>query len=149
MKFFQKILELVTGKPSVVRSPKTLTERQLIEFESKIGRDLFGAIPDGHTRDFFCLDEKTWVWHEEWRDIDNKLQTSTIRYEVQPAGILKVQPGHIYRYIEGEELKNLAIAVRLYYERCSKRIYGIDPNTGRPLNEHTVPTEMPPATIYS
>lgn len=148
MKFFQKALELVTGKP-VMQTTKTLTERQLIEFESKIGRQLFGPIPDSHSRDFFCLDEKTWVWHEEWRDIDNKPQSSTVRYEVQPGGILKVQPGHVYKYIEGEELKNLAIAVRLYYERCARRIYGLDPATGQPLAQMTMPTEMPPATIYS
>lgn len=148
MNFLQKALELITGK-SRQQTSKTVTERQLIEFESKIGRELFGAIPAGHSRDFFCLDERTWVWHEEWRDIDNKPQSATIRYEVQPGGILKVQPGYVYKYIEGEELKNLAIAVRLYYERCSKRIYGLDPVTGKPLSEMSVPTQMPPATIYS
>lgn len=148
MKLLQKAFELITGKPGQQRSA-TLTERQLIEFESKIGRQLFGPIPAGHSRDFFCLDEQTWVWHEEWRDLDNKPQSSTIRYEVQPGGILKVQPGHVYKYIEGEELKNLAIAVRLYYERCSRRIYGLDPATGKPLNAAPLLTEMPPATIYS
>lgn len=148
MNFFQKLAELVTGKPACHDMP-VLTERQLIEVESKIGRDLFGPIPAGHSRDFFCLDATTWVWHEEWRDVDNKSQTSTIRYEVQPGGILKVQPGHVYKYIEGEELKNLAIAVRLYYERCSKRIYGLDPVSGRPIGEVTPLTQMPPATIYS
>lgn len=148
MKFLRKALELVTGKPAK-QLPGILTERQLIEFESKIGRQLFGPIPAGHSRDFFCLDASTWVWHEEWRDLDNKPQSSTLRYEVQPGGILKVQPGHVYKYIEGEELKNLAIAVRLYYERCSKRIYGLDPVTGRPLGEISAPTQMPPATIYS
>lgn len=148
MNILQRTLQLVTGKPTK-QETKGLTERQLIEFESKIGRDLFGPIPAGHSRDFFCLDEKTWVWHEEWRDVDNKPQSSTLRYEVQSGGILKVQPGHVYKYIEGEELKNLAIAVRLYYERCSKRIYGLNPITGRPLSEVAVPSEMPPATIYS
>lgn len=148
MMFMKKVLELITGTPKQHRSV-LLTKRQLLELESKIGRQLFGPIPAEHSRDFFCLDEKTWVWHEEWRDIDNKLQTSTIRYEVQPGGILKVQPGHVYKYIEGEELKNLAIAVRLYYERCSRRIYGLDPATGKPLSTSPLLTEMPPATIYS
>lgn len=148
MNVWQKLVTLMTGSPAQQDS-KELTERQLIEVESKIGSTLFGPIPAGHRRDFFCLDERTWVWHEEWRDIDNKRQSSTIRYEVQPGGILKVQPGHVYRYIEGEELKNLAIAVRLYYVRCSRRIYGLDPITGRPLDEVVAPTSMPPATIYS
>lgn len=143
MSLVQKALELITGKPSSKRPLKTMTERQLIELESEIGRELFGPIPAGHRRDFFCLDDRTWVWHEEWKDETNKSQMSTVRYEVQPNGILKVQPGRVYKYIEGEELTNLTIAVRLYYERCMRQIYKLDPITGRSL------TETPPATIYS
>ena len=148
MKFLQKVGELITGRTSD-RFSKSITERQLIELESKIGRRLFGPIPAGHSRDFFCLDENTWVWHEEWRDDNNKQQSSTIRYEIQSGGILKVQPGRVYKYIEGEELRNLAIAIRLYYERCAKRIYGLDPASGKPLSGGTTPPQAAPATIYS
>jgi hypothetical protein len=140
MSFLQKMKDLVVGT-KLPSATKRLTERQLIELESKIGGQLFGSIPDGHKRDFFCLDERTWVWHEEWRDEDNKVQTSTVRYEVQPNGILKVQPGRVYKYIEGEELENLSAAVRLYYEYSMRRIYCLDPVTGKPL------TPTPPATI--
>lgn len=142
MSFFQKVAELFTGKPAV-RQQKSITERQLIELESKIGRELFGPIPAGHSRDFFCLDENTWVWYEEWRDLDNKLQTSTTRYEIQPGGILKVQPGRVYKYIEGEELENLGIAIKMYYEQCMRDIYEKDPYTLQPV------TATSPATIYS
>ncbi len=142
MKLLQKAKELITGSKAD-RPLQPLTERQLIELESEIGKQLFGPIPDGHKRDFFCLDEKTWVWHEEWRDVDNKVQTSTTRYEIQPGGILKVQPGRVYKYLEGEELANLSTAVRMYYEYCMRRIYKLDPQTGQPLSK------VPPATIYS
>ena len=142
MSLFQKIKELVVGTKTT-RSLEPLTERQLIELESEIGKQLFGPIPAGHRRDFFCLDEKTWVWHEEWRDLDNKLQTMTTRYEIQPNGILKVQPGRVYKYLEGEELTNLSTAIRLYYEYTMRRIYMIDPQTGKPLQS------VAPATIYS
>lgn len=141
MSVIEKALELLTGKTKK-RPLKSLTERELIEMESEIGKHLFGPIPDGHKRDFFCLDEKTWVWHEEWRDENNQTMTSTTRYEVQPAGILKVQQGRVYKYIEGEELENLALAVRMYYENSMRQIYKVDPYTGKPLNE------TPPATIY-
>lgn len=142
MSLLQKAKELITGTKAV-RPLEPLTERQLIELESEIGKQLFGPIPAGHQRDFFCLDEKTWVWHEEWRDADNKVQMSTTRYEIQPGGILKVQPGRVYKYLEGEELANLSMAVRLYYEYSMRRIYKLDPVSGQPL------TQTPPATIYS
>ena len=138
----KKITGLITGRPQR-GLVKKITERSLIERESEIGRELFGPIPAGHKREFFCLDPQTWVWHEEWRDENNTLRTSTTRYEVQPGGILKVQPGRVYKYLEGEELENLGIAVKLYYERCAREIYGKDPYTGRPLDS------LQPATIYS
>ena len=140
MSLIQKALQLITGASTSKRPLKTMTERQLIELENELGRELFGPIPDGHRRDFFCLDEHTWVWHEEWIDADNRSQVATTRYEVQPNGILKVQSGRVYKYIEGEELKNLTVAVRLYYERTMRDIYKLDPVTGQPL-------EVPPATI--
>lgn len=142
MNLIQQALTLITGK-SAERPLQKLTKRQLIELESQIGSRLFGPIPDGHKREFFCLDEKTWVWHEEWRGADNKTQSSTVRYEVQPAGILKVQSGRVYKYIDGEELTHFALAVRMYYEQCMREIYKKDPYTGQPLKV------TPPATIYS
>ena len=140
MSLIQKALQLITGASTSKRPLKAMTERQLIELENELGRELFGPIPDGHRRDFFCLDEHTWVWHEEWTDTDNRPQVATTRYEVQPNGILKVQSGRVYKYIEGEELKNLTVAVRLYYERTMRDIYKLDPVTGQPL-------EVSPATI--
>jgi len=141
MKLFQQLKQLITGQVSS-RTPQRLTDRYLIEQESLIGRELFGPIPDGHKREFFCLDAKTWVWHEEWRDENNAPQTSTTRYEVQPGGVLKVQPGRVYKYLDGEELENLALAVRMYYDRSMREIYKFDPQTGQPINRT-------PATIYS
>ncbi len=142
MSLIQKALELITGSPEGIKRPlERMSERQLIELENEIGRELFGPIPAGHRRDFFCLDSRTWVWHEEWKDLDNKPKSSTIRYEVQPNGILKVESGRIYKFIEGDELRNLTIAVRLYYEQVMREIYKMDPDTGKKL------TETPPATI--
>ena len=112
---------------------KKLTERELINLEAEIGATLFGTVPKGHRREFFCLDETAWIWHEEWVDEHHKLQTLTTRYEVQQAGILKVQPGPRYTYIEGEELENFGLAVNLYYERVMREIYHRDPDTGEPI----------------
>jgi len=89
----------------------------LIHHEAKIGGELFGSIPAGHRREFFCLDERTWVWHEEWKDAAGEWQAVTTRYDVRPNGILKSQGGQAYKRLSKQELVNLYRAVKLYDER--------------------------------
>ena len=62
--------DLSLGLPKLrkKRPLKKLSERELLALESEIGSELFGEVPKGHRREFFCLDEKTWMWHEEWRN---------------------------------------------------------------------------------
>ncbi|HTK39527.1 MAG TPA: hypothetical protein VL362_01545 [Patescibacteria group bacterium] len=131
-----KALQLLTGdetntdwlKMPKKRVLKQLTERELIRLEAEIGATLFGALPKGHRREFFCLDASTWIWHEEWVDESTrKLQTATTRYEVQPTGVLKVQEGARYSYVDGQELDNLTLAIRMYYERVTREIYHQEP----------------------
>lgn len=134
------ILIGTSGKGSK-RPFKKLTERQLIQLESEIGREVFGPVPDGHRREFFCLDATTWIWYEEWTNEHKQTKALTTRYEVHPNGILKAQDGTNYKFIEGEELQNLAIAARMYYELTMRKIYKKDPATGLPLTQA-------PATIH-
>lgn len=115
------------------RALKKLTERELLTLESEVGSKLFGPIPKGHRREFFCLDERTWIWHEEWLDEKRKLTTSTVRYEINEHGVLKVQEGARYTYIDGEELQNFGIAIRMYYEQVAREVYSRDPATGESL----------------
>ena len=137
----KKALNLLVGDEAsfdLLRIPKNrplkpLTERELLRLESEVGSKLFGPIPSGHRREFFCLDEKTWIWHEEWIGSDRKLQISTIRYEVNDRGVLKAEEGARYSYLEGEELHNFALAVRLYYEQVARQVYSRDPATGQKL----------------
>ncbi len=132
MSVLTKIIELFTGTPDVLgRQVHVTTERDLMREENEIGKQLFGEVPAGHVRDFFCLDESTWIWHEAWRDeATGQPQEITTRYEIQPTGILKVQTGRDYKYVEGVELQNLAVAIRLYYERSMRAVYRLDPYTG-------------------
>lgn len=133
----KKTLSLITGDGSsaVKAGIKKLTERQLIELEAEIGGTLFGPIPAGHRREFFCLDEKTWVWHEEWIDEKGQKQVTSTRYEIHSNGILKAQNGKIYKFIEGKELTNLTLAMELYYEAVSRGVYHRDPLTGQKLSD--------------
>jgi hypothetical protein len=127
------VKELLKIPKRVAQRPfQQLTERELLSLESEIGAQIFGPVPEGMRREFFCLDEHTWIWHEEKLD-KKKPEPRTIRYEVNERGVLKVQEGARYSYLEGDELKNFAIAIRMYYEQVARRVYQRDPATGHKL----------------
>lgn len=133
----KQAMSLIVGsdhqQASSPRPLRPLTDRDLLRLESEIGRTLFGEIPKGHTREFFCLDEDTWVWFEQWKDTDGRSRSHTTRYEKHPKGVLKVQDGGHYSFVEGQELDNLVTATQMYYERIMRELYRRDPHTGEML----------------
>lgn len=114
MTFFPKLLSVVT--------PKTAEEkwndayRRAIQEEAKVGGKVFGPIPEGIRREFFCLDERTWVWHEEWKDDVGKQHIRTTRYDVRPHGIFKAQNDQPYQPLTQPEAQNLFAAAKRYQE---------------------------------
>ena len=96
--------------------------RNLIRHEARIGGQVFGAVPKGRRREFFCLDEHTWVWHEEWTDNNGQKQVQTTRYDVRPNGILKSQGGH-YQPVTGREALRLFEAAKQYRDHIKREIY--------------------------
>ncbi len=88
--------------------------RALIHHEAKIGGQLFGPIPKDHRREFFCLDEHTWIWHEEWIDEQGNTRIMMTRYDVRPTGIVKSQGGQSYQSLSRDELKNFYRAAKVY-----------------------------------
>lgn len=142
MSVLKKALTLLVGNtddlaylkmPKIKQRTGTMSERELIQRESEIGRELFGPIPKGHHREFFCLDESTCIWYESYKDSDGKEIATTTRYEIQGDRILKAQEGARYSYLEGQELDNLLLAIGMYYERVMRGVYVRDPNTGASL----------------
>lgn len=140
----QRALSLLTGDDYSLKSEQWLTmplnrphggltERELLRLESKIGATLFGTLAKNGRREFFNLDEKTWIWYEEWQDQGRNKKSATTRYEIQDNTVMKVQEGARYSYLEGQELENLRTAISLYYERVAREIYRIDPDTGQPI----------------
>lgn len=97
--------------------------RSLIRREAKIGGELFGPVPAGVRREFFCLDERTWVWHEEWVDQTGKRHVRTTRYDIRPNGILKAQDGKNYQPVGDDEALRLRDAVRMYNQRIRSELY--------------------------
>ena len=114
-------LNSLLGITKQVTNPQP-TYRDLIRKEARIGGQLFGPIPKGHRREFFCLDERTWVWHEEWNDSENRLFSRTTRFEVHSDRVLKVQNGQYYQ-IDADEARNFYKAVKLYSQRIQTELY--------------------------
>lgn len=102
-----------------------MNERQLIRRESKIGAQLFGPVPAGRSREFFCLDERTWVWSESWYDAQTKAyQSVQVQYEFQDRGVLKLINKVPHGYIKGDELRRLVDAIQIYHDRVAVEVYG-------------------------
>lgn len=96
--------------------------RKLLRHEAKIGGEVFGPVRAGGRREFFCLDERTWVWHEEWIDQNGQHQYATTRYDVRPNGIVKSQNGQ-YKTVSIQEAQNLLNAAKLYRQRVNDELY--------------------------
>ena len=111
----------VSGKSEYASQAKAYS--QTLHREAVIGGQLFGPIPSGHRREFFCLDERTWIWHEEWLDNLGQHRSKTTRYDVRPDGVLKAQDGQPYKLVELDEAQNLVQAARLYRDRVRSELY--------------------------
>ena len=97
-------------------------EQELMRKEAAIGATLFGPIPEGHLRQFVCLDEKTVLWYES-RAAGG--QPITTRYEVYADHIVKVQDDQPAQIIPEVEAKTLLQAVRWYHYLVAKNVYGV------------------------
>lgn len=95
----------------------------LIRHEAEIGGTIFGKVSKGSRREFFCLDEYTWVWHEEWKDKDDKRRVRTTRYIVRPQSIVKIQDGKQYQQISKDEAARFYDAVLAYERKVMREIY--------------------------
>lgn len=97
--------------------------RNLLRHEAKLGGTVFGAVPEGRRREFFCLDEHTWVWHEEWIDEKGQQQILMTRYDIRPDCILKSQNGNHYQPVNKAEAARLWQAAQAYYKKVKQEIY--------------------------
>jgi len=109
----------VTGGPEAARAK---ARRSAIRRAAKIGGTMFGDIPAGVNREFFCLDKHTWIWHEDWVDASGTQQVRMVRYDVRPHGIFKSQEGHARQRVNYEEARNLLDAARTYHELVSQEL---------------------------
>ena len=101
---------------------RTDAHRAILHYEARLGGELFGAVPKGNRREFFCLDERTWVWHEEWQDAQGQRHVMTTRYDVRPNGVVKSQGHHSYQALTKQEAQNLYHAIYLYEQRVGAEL---------------------------
>lgn len=97
--------------------------RRLLQEEARIGGELFGPIAPNGRREFFCLNETTWIWHEEWTDQNNQHRVVTTRYDIRPNAIIKSQDNQPHRELSREEAVNFGEAVKIYSKRVLGEIY--------------------------
>lgn len=121
------LLKLLSGLTNATQDDSRRLEayRNLIRREAKVGGRLFGPVSSTGRREFFCLDEYTWVWHEEWTDQAGLRHTITTRYDVRPNGILKAQDQQPYQYIGEDEARRLFSAVSMYNKSVDAELYGL------------------------
>jgi hypothetical protein len=117
MRRIVKLLDNIMGQNADQR--RVNARRSILHYGARMGGELFGPIPKGHRREFFCLDEHTWIWHEEWIDKDGNRQMLTTRYDIRPTGVLKSQGDNSYRRLSRQEARNFYQAAKLYYERLN------------------------------
>ncbi len=117
----RKILDNMTAKAREQRRAEL--HRSLLRREAKVGGQLFGTIPVGVRREFFCLDRHTWIWHEEWTDEGGSHKIKTTRYDIRPNTILKAQDGQPYQVVQPKEAYRFYQAVQSYRQRVKNEVY--------------------------
>lgn len=105
--------------------------QDLMRREVELTRDIFGSVPQGVRREFFCLDKHTWVWYEEWTDEQGVRRQVTTRYVVRPKEILKSQNGGAYHRLSIDEAKNFHGATQAYFHRVKNHLYTDKPSHAR------------------
>ena len=111
---------------SLTKKPKTKDQRlnELIAREAEIGGAIFGAEQADEDRKFYCLDERTWVYQNTYRDLtDGKQKTMVIRYELHQNGVMKIINSKNHSMVDDEEAERLIKAIKLYYKYVMEKIY--------------------------
>jgi hypothetical protein len=116
---FKKIMSVIMPTDPQTRAAQIY--RNIIREAARMGGTLFGPTPSTTRREFFCLDEQTWVWHEEWTDTNGIRQTRTTRYDIRPHGIFKAQDGTAYQPLSQEETLRLYTAAYQYQQNLQAK----------------------------
>jgi hypothetical protein len=90
----------------------------LLKIEARVGGKIFGSSEDSQKREFYCLDEHTWVYRQA-DTVGNKIINY---YDVRPSGVFKLKDGS-YQKLESVELSRFVEAVKIYQQKVMQEIY--------------------------
>ena len=99
-------------------------KNDLLKREAKVGAQVFGPIPVGTSREFFCLEKNTWVWSETNKK-DGKYVTNTTKYIIRPTELVKSVNGSSYQKTTLEEARRFKDAVGRYRKIVREDVYGL------------------------
>lgn len=120
----QKVMQLVMGQPAVKESPRGSTLRELITMESQLGAQIFGVIPAYDRREFYCFDDRMWIWHEERMNAQTgQHDIMTVSYNIGDIGILKTYGQNESHYLQNDELEHFTSATEEYASLVHERLY--------------------------
>lgn len=97
--------------------------RELMRREAVIGGQLFGPLPEGTRREFLCLNERMWLWHEEQPTPEGVCRVSTTCYEIRRTGIYKMQEAGGWQQVNPVEATRLRAAAELYCNHVLATLY--------------------------
>lgn len=97
--------------------------QDLMRRESKLAQGILGTPPKGGRRDFFCLDETSWIWYEEWTTPQGVRNAVTTKYVIRQKDILKSIDGGTYHKLSDDEMINFKKATDAYVQRAKANMY--------------------------
>ena len=108
--------------------PEVVTVESLKRKESAIGGSLFSTGRPNERIEFFNDNMRSWFFYQELTNASGNRHSTTLHYEVNPQGVLKVSTKNSLKceYIIGQEYDNFMQATSLYYERVMKHLYKKD-----------------------
>lgn len=111
---FRNLLKKRNDPMTEAEKRRAAKEAELLNAESALGRKIFGAVPEGQTREFFHHTKNAWIWYENG---------VTMRYEVRPHGVFKKVGDGKYQEITGKELENFRQATKAYLKLVKTHLY--------------------------
>lgn len=88
--------------------------RVILKHEAKLGAAIFKKAGNKGEREFYCLNETTWVWRQD---------AEIVFYKVNPTSIYKSNDGRSYRLAGRKEAKRLYAAARAYRHVVKTQVY--------------------------
>lgn len=121
MNIFTQLFSKAQSNPAEL---KQRIRQDLLRREARVGKLVFGPIPKGHTREFFRIDAKTWIWQESWMENGKRVSRET-KYVVRARDVIKSINGSAYQKTTIAEAKNLEAAIKTYVARVKKDVYNV------------------------